>query len=163
MMKTWTSAALMTATVALSGAIASFGATAASLPSQKATSGKQDKATDISARSRHHHHSHRRHINGGHRGYGAGYAPPYQRSYYLQPAYSGNSYGYGGYGGYQPSYLGNSYYGSSFGGFGRSYGFGGGFGHGHRGFGHGGGHHGGHSGHGGGGHGGHGGHGHGHR
>jgi hypothetical protein len=143
MMNTWMSAALITATVAFSGALANSCATAAPQPPHMATFGKHEKiATDISARRRRHHHSHRHHIHGGHRGYGTGYAQPYKRSYYLQPQYSGNSYGYGGYGGYQPSYYKSSYYGSSFGGFGRSYGYGGGFGHSHHGFGHGGGGHG---------------------
>jgi hypothetical protein len=60
MMKTWMSAALITATVAFSGALANSGATAAPQPPHMATFGKHEKiATDISARRRRHHHSHR--------------------------------------------------------------------------------------------------------
>lgn len=143
-------ATLLTAALSFGGTLASTGANAALQPSQKATSGKPDNATDISASRRHHHHSHRRHVHG--QQHYVTYPRTYQRSYYRQPAYSEN-YGYGDYGRYQPSYYGAGYYGSSFGGFGTSYSYGSGFGHGHHDFGHGGGHHGGYIGHGGGGHG----------
>ena len=144
-MKTWISAALVTAAVAFGGAFASTGASAAPQPSQKAAPGKADMATDISAQRRHRHHSHRhhmhrhRHMHGYYRGYAPRYVRPYQRSYYLQPAYSGRPYGYGGYAGYRPSYYGSSFYGDSFGGYGRPYGYGGYGGFGHRGYGYGGG------------------------
>jgi hypothetical protein len=148
-MKSWISAAALTATIAFSGTLMSTGAIAASQHSQKASTSAKSKATDVGA-SRRHHRSHRHHAHRGHhRMYGSGYARHY-RSQYLQPAYSGYDYG-----GWQPAYYGGGYYG----GYGRPFGFGGfGFGHGFRhhggGFGHAGyGHHGG-FGHGGFGHGG---------
>jgi len=149
-MKTWISAAALTATIAFSGAFMSTGAVAASQQSQKISTSAKSKATDVGA-SRRHHRSHRHHAHRGHhRMYGSGYARQY-RSHYLQPAYSGYDYG-----GWQPAYYGSGYYGGyGYGGYGRPFGFGGigfGRGFGHHGFGHGGGGHHGGFGHGGFGH-----------
>lgn len=113
-MKTWISAGLVTAAIAFGGAFASTHATAAPQPSQKATSVKAEAATDISS-ARRRHHVRRHYMHGAYyHGYAPRYVRPYPRAYYLQPAYSGRPYGYGGYDGYRPSY---------YGGYGRPYGY----------------------------------------
>jgi hypothetical protein len=124
-MKIWVGAAMLAATVSLSGAFASAPAMAAADTSQKAVPQGSAKATDLSAQRRY-HHAHHRHHHFGHRhvgyrhgfyprvygpryGYGYGYRPHYRS--YDGPAYYGRPYAY------RPAYYG--------GGYGRPYGYGG--------------------------------------